>query len=244
MLTAAQLAAYREHGFAVGGALLDDAGLARLRACMDAKIAALPPSQRSENMPSLHYEDRYLRELFLSRPFVDIAEQILGPDLALFTVYAISKRPHDGMPVIWHQDAAYFPISPMATFTLWLAVDGSTRENGCMQVIAGSHHERRLKAHHVEAAGGTTLPIGLDTVPPAAMVDVEVPAGAFSVHDPYLLHGSPPNRSDRRRCGITIKYVSSRIALDRGFVSPTGFDWRNLRLYHARGERGALDYEN
>jgi hypothetical protein len=70
MLTAAQLAAYREHGFAVGGELLDGAELARLSACMDAKIAALPPGQRSENMPSLHYEDRYLRELFLSRPFV------------------------------------------------------------------------------------------------------------------------------------------------------------------------------
>lgn len=244
MLTATQLAAYREHGFAVGGELLDGAELARLRACMDAKIAALPPGQRSENMPSLHYADRYLRELFLSRPFVDVAEQILGPDLALFTVYAISKRPRDGMPVIWHQDAAYFPIAPMATFTLWLAVDGSTRENGCMQVIAGSHRGRRLRSHHVETAGGTTLPIGLDTLPPAAIVDVEVPAGAFSVHDPYLLHGSPPNNSDHRRCGITIKYVSSRVTLDRGFVSPTGFDWRNLRLYHARGDRGALDYEN
>ena len=75
-------------------------------------------------------------------------------------------------------------------------------------------------------------------------VDVEVKTGAFSVHDPFVLHCSSPNRSTRRRCGITIKYIATDVSLDRDYVSPSGFDWHGARLYHARGARGALDYWN
>ncbi|MBM3522135.1 MAG: phytanoyl-CoA dioxygenase family protein [Alphaproteobacteria bacterium] len=244
MLHPQQLDAYRREGYAICGRLLHDGALAQLRRAMDARIAALPPGQRPENMPSLHYDDAYFRDLFLSPAFVDVAEQILGPDLALFTSYAISKRPGDGLPVAWHQDAAFFPIEPMATFTLWLAVDESTRENGAMQVMAGSHRDGRILHHDIDQGGGSVLPLHLGGFKPEQVRDVEVAAGCYSVHDPYILHGSPPNRSSSRRCGITIKYVSTGIRLDRGFVSPTGFDWHGVRLYHARGARGRLDYVN
>lgn len=244
MLTSLQLEQYREQGYAVGGRLLDGLDLAQLQRRMDERIAALPPGRRSENMPSLHYDDRYFRDLFLSPDFVDIAGQILGPDLALFTSYAISKRPGDGLPVAWHQDAAFFPIAPMATFTLWLAVDDSTRENGAMQVIAGSHRDGRIRHHDVDQGGGSVLPLHLGGLRPDEARDVELAAGGYSVHDPFILHGSPPNRSAMRRCGITIKYVSTAVRLDRSFVSPTGFDWKGVRLYHARGARGRLDYVN
>jgi ectoine hydroxylase-related dioxygenase (phytanoyl-CoA dioxygenase family) len=244
MLTDEMLRQYRDHGYSIGGRLLDGPALAELRRRMDASIAALPAGQRSENMPSLHYCDPFFRDLFLSPAFVDIAERILGPDLALFTSYAISKRPGDGLPVAWHQDAAFFPIEPMATFTLWLAVDDSTHANGAMQVIAGSHRERCVVPHDVDQGDGSVLPLHLGGFRPEQAVDVELVAGGFSVHDPFILHGSPPNRSATRRCGITIKYVSTDVRLDRSFVSPTGFDWRGVRLYHARGARGRLDYVN
>ena len=129
-LTTERLRALEREGFAVGGRLLDDALLARLKREFDAMIAGLPSGQRSENMPSVHYDNAYLLELFLSDPLVDVAEQILGPDVALFVTYAISKRARDGLEVRWHQDAAYWPITPMSTFTLWLAVDDSDSENG------------------------------------------------------------------------------------------------------------------
>ena len=244
MLDEVRLRQYREQGFAIGDRLLDASALALLKRRMDERIASLPAGQRPENMPSLHYDDPYFRDLFLSPAFVDIAEQLLGPDLALFTSYAISKRPGDGLPVAWHQDAAFFPIDPMATFTLWLAVDDSTRANGAMQVIAGSHRERRIVPHDVDQGGGSVLPLHLGGFRPEQAIDVELAAGGYSVHDPFILHGSPPNRSAMRRCGITIKYVATDIRLDRGFVSPTGFDWRGVRLYHARGARGRLDYVN
>jgi hypothetical protein len=241
-LTAEQLAHYREEGYAACGPLVTGEGLAELRRQVDAEIASLPPGARPEQMPSPHYRNAFLRELLLSDPFVDVACAILGPDVALFTSYAISKRPGDGLPVAWHQDAAFFPIDPMETFTLWLAVDDSDRENGCMQVVRGSHRPRRIIPHQTDGSGRTVLALQLADYRPEETAFVEVPAGAFSVHDPFIVHGSAPNRSARRRCGLTIKYVPTSIRIDRTFRSPTGFDWAHVRLHHARGARGCLEY--
>ena len=234
-LTPAQLAHYRERGYTLGDCLLKGTKLAELQSQVDALIGNLPTGQRPENMPSVHYENPYFRDLFLSPPLVDVAAQILGPDIALFTSYIISKRPQDGLPVEWHQDAAYFPIEPMETFTLWLAVDDSTAFNGCMQVLPGTHRGRQIMAHNLDQERRTTLPLSIDPDTSAA-VDVELEAGAFSLHDAFLWHGSNPNRSDRRRCGITIKYVPTYVEIDRTFVSPSGFDWRGLQLFLARGK--------
>ena len=236
-----QLAQYRSEGFAKGGRILNDSELAVLRREIDQLIASLPAGQRPENMPSVHYRNEYFHNLFLSQPLVDIAEQILGPDVALFTSYIISKRSKDGLAVDWHQDAAYFPIDPMETFTLWVAVDDSDRENGCMKVIPGSHREKNLLRHRADLQAKTTLPLSLPEIDLTESVDVELKAGEFSVHDVYLWHGSSANRSNRRRCGITLKYIPTYVKIDRSFVSPTGFDWSGLRLYLARGRPGDVN---
>ena len=91
MLTEAQLQQYREQGYARGDRILDDAELARLRSEIDRLISAHPADRRPENMPSLHYENAYLRELFLSEPLIAVAREILGLDVALFTSYVISS---------------------------------------------------------------------------------------------------------------------------------------------------------
>ncbi len=243
-LTPAQLKHYHEHGYAVGDRVLDDDELIHLRADIDKLIAGLPEGQRPENMPARHYDCDWMMHLCLSDKLVDIAEQILGPDLALFATYIISKRPDDGLAVEWHQDAAFFPIEPMETFTIWLAVDDSDVTNGCMQVLPGTHRKHRVLAHKVDQASGTTLPLSLEGIELDAARPVELNAGSYSVHDAFLLHGSNPNRSNRRRCGITIKYIPTHVRIDRTWVSPTGFDWHGLRLYRARGEGGDHEYWN
>jgi phytanoyl-CoA hydroxylase len=241
-LSSAQLSQYREEGYAVGDHILDDAELGRLREQIDQLIANLPANKRPENMPSVHYDHPYFRDLFLSDKLVDVAEQLLGPDIALFTSYIISKRPNDGLAVDWHQDAAFFPISPMETFTLWLAVDDSTIENGCMRVIPSS--SKKVYPHQVDSTAATTLPLSLEGVDLSQFRDVELKAGQFSVHNPFIIHGSYANHSPRRRCGITIKYVPTYIKIDRDYVSPSGFDWKNIRLYWARGEPRDNVYAN
>jgi ectoine hydroxylase-related dioxygenase (phytanoyl-CoA dioxygenase family) len=237
-----QLQQYQTEGYAVGDPILDERELSRLRQHIDDLIASLPPGRRPENMPSAHYDRPYFRDLFLSDKLVDVAEQLLGPDIALFTSYIISKRPGDGLAVDWHQDAAFFPIEPMETFTLWLAVDDADRENGCLQVIPETI--RHVLPHKVDTQAGTTLPLSLDGIDVSGARAVELKAGQFSVHNPFVFHGSSANRSQRRRCGITLKYIPTYVKLDRSFVSPSKFDWKGLRLYLARGKRGVNEYWN
>ena len=107
-----------------------------------------------------------------------------------------------------------------------------------MRVIPGSHRDKALLNHRVDPDHQTTLPLSFPEVDQTEAVDVELEAGEFSAHDVFLWHGSNPNRSQRRRCGITIKYIPTRVRIDRTFVSPTGFDWSGLRLYLARGSPG------
>ena len=58
------------------------------------------------------------------------------------------KKPNVGLEVPWHQDGHFWPIRPLATCTVWIAVDDATKENGCMRYLPGSHKEKQLFKHH------------------------------------------------------------------------------------------------
>lgn len=78
---------------------------------------------------------------------LDLVEQLIGPDIILWGCQAFCKPPGDGMEVPWHQDGQYWPIRPLATCTVWIAIDDSVVENGCLRVIPKSHYEKTLFSH-------------------------------------------------------------------------------------------------
>ena len=243
-LTIQQLKSYKNKGFAGPNPILSQTHLTKLKYELFGIINNLPADNRPENLPSPNEYNEFILNLLLSEPFVDVAEQILGPDISLFTVYAICKPPFDGRPVKWHQDAAYFPIEPMETFTLWLAVDDSNSINGCMKVLPSSHKSKKIVNHSFNSNDGSVLVQSVPGIDLNGAVDVEVPAGYYSVHDPFLLHGSNKNKSSKWRCGINIKYIPTYVTLDRDYIGPSGFNWKSHKLFHARGKRGKHKYEN
>ena len=83
---------------------------------------------------------------------LDMVEQILGPDFALWNSSFFAKPALNGYATPWHQDGEYWPIRPLATCTAWIAVDEATRENGCLRFIRGSHRDRTpaLPPHQLE----------------------------------------------------------------------------------------------
>lgn len=154
---------------------------------------------------------------------LDIAEQFVGPNIALFASHYISKPPYSGRPVLWHQDGAFWPLEPMEVVTLWLAVDKSTPENGCMRVIPGTQNLELVEMEEADQ------PAVLDRMTPAEYVDESkavdfvLEPGDVSVHNPKIVHGSNANNSPMRRCGLTIRYIpaSTRIVTDK--VWPSAF---------------------
>ncbi|WP_328995506.1 phytanoyl-CoA dioxygenase family protein [Kribbella sp. NBC_01245] len=110
------------------------------------------PDVRPEQLGHTYLRDDPFWVRLVSDPrLLRIAEAYVGPDIALFASHYISKPPYSGQPVLWHQDAAFWPLDPMRVVT-WLAVDHSTPENGCVRLVPGSHR------HGIAAMRDNTSP--------------------------------------------------------------------------------------
>lgn len=180
-------------------------------------------------------DDPFWLRLVSDDRLLRLAEAFVGPDIALFASHYVNKPPRSGQPVLWHQDAAYWPLEPMEVVTLWLAVDHSTSANGCLRVIPGSHGE---EVHTLRDRSDVANVLGSESSAPVdetAAVDLVLTPGDVEIHHPKLLHASGANRSRHRRCGLAIRYIptTTRIVTDGGpFVS----------AFHLRGAPGPNRY--
>jgi len=158
-------------------------------------------------------DDPFWVRLVSDPRLLDIAQAFVGPSIALFASHYICKPPLSGQPVLWHQDAAYWPLKPMEVVTLWLAVDHATPENGCMRVIPGSHHREVHELREITAIESVLGSESATEVDESQAVDIALAPGDVEVHHPRILHASSANTSARRRCGLTIRYIptSTRI---------------------------------
>jgi len=186
-------------------------------------LAQHHPDLRPERLGhNLMTDDPFWVRLISDDRLLDVAAQYVGPDLALFASHYLSKPPGDGMPVLWHQDGSYWPLEPMQVVTLWLAVDDSTPENGCMRVIPGTQ-DMDLQKLQSKTDVANVLSSTMDTalVDESRAVDLVLKAGDVSVHHPNVIHGSNANTSGKRRCGLTIRYIptSTRIRTEKQWPS-------------------------
>jgi len=140
---------------------------------------------------------------------LDMVCQVIGDDVALWNSSFFAKPARVGTRTPWHQDGEYWPIAPLATCTVWIAIDASTQENGCLRVIPGSHKQRRLAKHQQNNAPGLALNLELDgeEFDETDAVDILLEPGCISLHDVYLYHGSEANHSDQSRRGMTLRYM-------------------------------------
>ena len=181
------------------------------------------PGTRPEQLHNwLMTDDPFWVRLVADDRLLDVAEQFVGPDIALFASHYIAKRPYDGQAVLWHQDGSYWPLEPMEVVTLWLALDDSTPENGCLRVIPrtqGVSLQQMKPRTDVE----NVLSSAIDDsyVDESKAADIILKAGDVSIHHPNVIHGSNANTSPRWRRGLTIRYIpaSTRIVTDRQWPS-------------------------
>lgn len=173
------------------------------------------PGVRPEQLHhDLMRDDPFWVRLVADERLLDVAEAFIGPDIALFASHYIAKPPHDGQAVLWHQDGSYWPLEPMRVVTLWLALDATDPENGCLRVIPRSQ-AADLQQMQERSDVDNVLGSGLDDagIDDSAAVDVVLRPGGVEIHHPNLIHGSHANTSPRWRRGLTIRYIptSTRI---------------------------------
>ncbi|MEE3335414.1 MAG: phytanoyl-CoA dioxygenase family protein [Candidatus Latescibacterota bacterium] len=177
---------------------------------------------------------------------VDYVVSVLGPDVILWGGQLFCKPAAKGLEVPWHQDGQYWPIRPLATCSVWVAIDDVTTENGCMRYIPGSHRKAELFPHVHDEREDLVLNQVTDAAhfDEATARDDELGAGELSLHDVYLIHGSQPNRSARRRAGFVLRFMPSSSLFDRQVETGSGSAHFNTNfatrpIFLMRGDAGA-----
>jgi phytanoyl-CoA hydroxylase len=212
------------------------------------------PGLRPEQLGTeLVADDPFWVRLVADDRLLDVAARFIGPDIALFASHYIAKPPVSGQAVLWHQDAGFWPLEPMEVVSLWLALDDTDPDNGCLRVIPGTHRwDLKRNRERSDVANVLNAEIDVDPalIDESAAVDIVLRAGDVEVHHPNIVHGSHANRSDRWRRGLTIRYIptSTRIVTDgpwpsafllRGSAMPGVNDYRQLPR-HRPGEHMAF----
>lgn len=220
-LTPAEIEQYRTEGYTLPhGKVFSDEKFQRLYDHFERKLEAWPKEERPEAMDTPHFADPALNEWALAPEVVDLVEPLLGPDIILFSTHFICKPKGDGRRVPWHEDSAYWRklLDPMEVATVWLAIDPSTTENGCMYVIPQSHNTGKMGFSDYEDVDTSKSVFATEIIKSDRKDELAIPCeldpNHCSLHDARTQHGSPPNTSDKRRCGWTLRFIPAHSRLN------------------------------
>jgi len=217
-LTAAQVQQYDDEGWIAPIDLLSPTETAAIRAALEAAEREHPHHLHAEHRNNAHLILPFLADLGLHETIIECVRPLVGDDIALAASVLFIKEPASGSFVSWHQDAKYMALAPANFVTAWVALTPSTPDNGCVAVIPGTHHGGAR--HHDDTFGEDNILTRGQNVPdidPDDAVDLVLQPGQMSLHHPWLVHGSRPNRSDERRIGVAFQsYLGADVRPEHG----------------------------
>ncbi len=217
-LTAPQIAEFNDQGFTIARGLFDRDEVGLLTAAMEHD-----PAVRAHILDRLDGEGRATRIALWNRAgdsvyglaarcarMVDTTERLLGGPVYHYQSKLTAKEPYVGGAWEWHQDYGYWYYNGCLRpdmLSCMIALDASTRENGCLQIVRGSHRLGRIDH--------TPLTAGQNEVDPARMTHIlarhdiaycELDPGDVLIFHCNAIHRSDQNRSASRRWTLLICY--------------------------------------
>jgi non-heme Fe2+,alpha-ketoglutarate-dependent halogenase len=218
-LTSAEIAGFNRDGYLSGIRIFSEDEIAEHRRYFDAILTGvLAAGGSSYSISTAHLKYAGVYDLLTHPRIVGYVKDLLGENVIGWGSHYFCKMPRDGKAVSWHQDAIYWPLTPSKTVTVWLAIDDASTENACMRFIPGSHLRGPLP--HLPSGESEENVLDHTAVDPLAIgapVDNVLRAGEISLHSDLLLHGSEANDSDRRRCGLTLRYCAAEVRASLGW---------------------------
>ncbi len=228
--------AYERDGYATRLDLFSAAEMNDFRASFDTLEAREGPEKCAIGLQGRHMDEEFIWQMAADPRVIEAISACMGEDVMLLSTHFFCKYPDPDNKkyVAWHQDITYWGLEPPEAHTAWIAVDDSDEENGCMEVIPGSHRDG-IATHGTSASTDNLLSIHQeipdDLVDSSKAVPIELSAGQASIHNGQLFHASRPNQSDRRRCGLTVRFIPP--AAQQVEKNSTGQQWSPILV---RGE--------
>ena len=234
MLTNDEIAKYKEEGFLIPNFTMPEKDILEIEKLHNNLVEKFPKFTNYCPAVLLH-DERFLKYCF-NNVILNIIEQLIGKNFALWNSSFFAKPAFNGYATPWHQDGQYWPIRPLATCSVWLAIDDATSENGCLKFIKGSHKEKKLKKHKFNKSKKLTLNQELlkSEYIEKNSVDLILKRGQISLHDVYMVHGSEENKSPKSRRAMTMRFMPTTSVFDHRFVFNTR-DFSITKIYQARG---------
>ena len=240
-LTEAQVERYRHDGFLFPFPALDEAE----RAALPRRARALrrAGSARRCRRPTCNWRTQphallpWYADLVRHPRILDVVEDLIGPDILVWTGTFFIKEADSPTFAAWHQDSTYFGLEPYEQVTAWVALTDASQEAGCMEVLSAhgaprQMHHAPLRLENSINRTGQTITEPLDEAGATAM---QLEAGSFSLHHTLCVHRSAPNRAPHRRIGLGINYIPAACAADRpgAHVGDAGARHRPLRPFRS-----------
>jgi len=232
-LTDEQVAFYHEQGYLAGVRILSDDQITKLRAELAEFFDPKHPGHElwyeyhtnessSPDTVLFHALGAWrlrpgFHDILWHPAFTTAASQLLGGAVRFWHDQLFCKPAKHGGVVAWHQDYSYWTrTKPMAHLTCWIGLDESTRDNGCVHYVPGSHRWDLLPitglAGNMEAIKEVLTPEQWEQF--THPVAIELKAGECSFHHPLMVHGSFANRVDRPRRATVINVIRDSVKSD------------------------------
>ena len=227
-----QIAFYQEHGYVAGITALTDEQVEVLRE----ELAELtnPSSEAKQLFYEYHSNESpdpattlfhalgawrispAFHDLLWNPAFTVPASQLLEGPVRFWHDQLFCKPPLHGGRVAWHQDYSYWTrTQPMAHLSCWIGLDDSTRDNGCVHYVPGSHRWNLLPitglAGDMEAINACLNAEQKEQFNPVA---IELKKGEASFHHPLMIHGSYENRTEHPRRATVINVFRDGVMSD------------------------------
>ena len=209
VLTPDQVEQFNRDGFVKGIRVYSTPEITGIREYFDKLLAkVVAEGGDSYSISSAHLRYGKVWDIVTNTRIVACVKDLLGENVVGWGSHFFCKMPGDGKSVAWHQDSSYWPLTPSKAITVWLAVDDADVENACMRFVKGSHHFGAMTYRPSDPKEHNVLNQTIENVEQyGEFVDDCLKAGEISLHSDLLLHGSEANASQRRRCGLTLRYA-------------------------------------
>ena len=217
--TEREIADYRTNGFLAVDDFVNQDELAEWREAVDAAMIAVPGKQAGRNSEKVFTQRMHLRRTSAAvRQLVEdpqvgrLTAELEGADaVRLYLDQGLAKEPY-GSPTQYHADMPWWSFNSPHACTIWVALDDSTLENGCLYFVPGSHKLR------LETAGdlGPELGALFAAHPEAATrpTPCPLPAGGCSFHNGHTIHGAGANMTPGRRRAMSTAFMPAGVRFD------------------------------
>ena len=234
MLTKEQIASYHHDGFLIPDFKMPENDLLEIEKKHFDLIKEYP--EYINYFPAILLKDETFLKYCMNAQILKFVEQLIGNHFALWNSSFFAKPAYNGFETPWHQDGQYWPISPLATCTVWLAIDDANEENGCLRFIKGSHKDKKLKQHSRNNKTNLTLhqELNKEELDESKKVSLILKRGQISLHDVYMVHGSKENKSPKSRRAMTMRFMPLTSKFNHDFVFDSDPKFKINKIYPIR----------